>query len=106
MSRTRLLWLTLSVSVSCDPFCGVVAGEGEAMTDEAKKNVSVWVGLRRCGCCVAVAVDDGSRPKDVASNKRDFLDDGLSVVHATWQEWEEKYRPLMLSCSHAHADDE
>jgi hypothetical protein len=68
----------------------------------------VWVGLKACGCCVAVVVEDApkfadprSHRKDVEKTKREFLRDGLSVVRASWQEWQERYLPsLQRDCAH------
>lgn len=66
------------------------------------KEPRVWVGLKTCGCCVAVCVDDPTVPKkDIEATKRNFLDDGLSVVSASWQEWTDKYLPsLRRDCGH------
>lgn len=72
---------------------------------EGPKN-GVWVGLRDCGCAVAVVCDDGDPKKKrmVNSAKREYLKQGLSVVHATWQEWQEKYRPnFTRNCEHTKA---
>lgn len=55
----------------------------------------VWVGLRRCGCCVAVCVDTPEHKTDVNKTKREFLRDGLSVVYGSWEEWQSKYLPSM-----------
>ena len=64
----------------------------------------VWVGLRRCGCCVAVCVDDPKHGADVNKTKREFLRDGLSVVYGTWEEWQSKYLPSMQGdCKHEAA---
>lgn len=61
----------------------------------------VWLGLRRCGCPVAVVVDNGDHPKDVNQSKREFLKEGLQVIAATWSEWETVYRPKFLKdCEH------
>lgn len=62
----------------------------------------VWVGLKRCGCCVAVCVDDPDVPrKDIESSKREFLDGGLSVVYGTWDEWLTTYQPnFSRDCPH------
>lgn len=61
----------------------------------------VWVGLRRCGCCVAVVIDDPEHAADVESTKREFLRDGLSVVQASWADWQVKYLPLLKRhCEH------
>lgn len=66
-----------------------------------KEQPGVWVGLRKCGCCVAVCTDEPDYPKDVAKSKRDFLRDGLSVVYGTWEEWQTKYLPTMKrNCEH------
>jgi hypothetical protein len=56
------------------------------------KATGVWMGVRRCGCPVAVVTEYGDdAPKSlnahVAQCKREFLRDGLSVVYATWGEW-------------------
>ncbi len=60
-----------------------------------------WVGLKKCGCCVAVVLDDPEYKRDTEKAKREFLKHGLSVVHATWQEWQEKYMPSMgVKCTH------
>lgn len=64
---------------------------------------SVWVGLKTCGCCVAVCVDrhEQAQAKHVEKTKREFLRDGLSVVHGTWDEWLTKYMPSLRSdCPH------
>lgn len=69
--------------------------------------VSVWVGLRPCGCCVAVCVDrhEKEHAKDVNKAKRDFLREGLSVVHGSWEEWQAKYLPSMQAdCTHKKAE--
>jgi hypothetical protein len=67
----------------------------------AEPDPGVWVGLRRCGCCVAVVVDEPNYPKDVNATKREFLRDGLSVVYGTWDEWLTKYQPsLKRKCGH------
>ena len=68
------------------------------VTDQTR----VWVGLKTCGCCVAVCVDDPSiARKDVDRSKRQFLKDGLSVVSASWDEWQTKYLPAMkFDCTH------
>ena len=65
-------------------------------------HVGVWVGLRKCGCCVAVVVDQPEHQKDVNKTKREFLRDGLSVVYASWDEWQGKFLPsLQRDCGHA-----
>ncbi len=62
---------------------------------------NVWVGLKACGCCVAVVVDVPGHEKHTAKTKREFLRDGLSVVRGTWQDWEGKYLPSMKAeCGH------
>lgn len=67
-------------------------------------NPDVWVGLKACGCCVAVVVDQPGRAKDVEKTKREFLRDGLSVVRASWQQWRDVYMPsLQGDCSHGAA---
>ena len=58
----------------------------------------VWVGVKRCGCPVAVVVEMADKPKETEKAKRDFLRDGLSVVRATWEEWEQKYLPRFMHC--------
>lgn len=66
----------------------------------------VWVGLRMCGCCAAVVVDEPEHKKDTERSKREFLKSGLSVVSASWQEWLDKYRPTMVTskgCIHSQA---
>lgn len=69
-----------------------------------KEHVGVWLGLRRCGCPVAVVVDMPDHKKDTEQSKREFLREGLSVVYATWQQWETTYRPNFLSeCEHEKA---
>ncbi len=78
------------------------------MSDSTKgpKN-GVWVGLKRCGCCVAVCIDDGNPKyrKHVNAAKREFLREGLSVVNATWQDWQEKHMPNMRrTCEHDQAN--
>ena len=66
-----------------------------------KEEPGVWVGLRRCGCCMAVCVDDPAYPKAVSKTKREFLREGLSVVYGTWEEWLTKYLPSMKAdCEH------
>jgi hypothetical protein len=71
-------------------------------TDE---DYGVWVGLRRCGCCRAVTVDNPAHRKEVEQDKRDFLRSGLSVVYGTWQEWLTRYGPTMKSiCPHEAAE--
>ena len=69
----------------------------------SEPDYGVWVGLKRCGCCRAVVVDNPAHKKDTERSKREFLKSGLSVVSATWQEWVEKYRPTMTAgkCGHA-----
>ena len=72
------------------------------MTNES----GVWVGLRRCGCCRAVVVDNPEYQTDVEKSKREFLEGGLSVVYATWQEWLDKYSLTMkVNCPHMPAKD-
>ena len=65
-----------------------------------KENPSVWVGIKRCGCCVAVVVDQPDRQKHVRQCKEEFLRDGLSVIYGTWEEWRTKYMPVFMGCSH------
>lgn len=62
----------------------------------------VWVGVKVCGCCVAVCVDDPMVPRrDIEATKREFLDSGLSVVSASWDEWQSTYLPsLQRDCAH------
>ena len=58
----------------------------------------VWLGVKRCGHAVAVCVDAPEHKKETEKSKRDFLRDGLSVVHATWDEWESKWRVNFMTC--------
>lgn len=61
------------------------------------------MGLRRCGCPVAVVVVDTDYPaSDVEKSKRDFLKQGYNVVYSDWGEWSDVYRPKFLRhCAHA-----
>lgn len=74
--------------------------------DINRKATGVWMGVRRCGCPVAVATDYGEdAPRQMNSHvnkcKRDFLRDGLSVVYATWEEWQTVYFPkFKRDCEH------
>lgn len=63
---------------------------------ETKSETSVWLGLKRCGCPVAVCVDrhEAAHAKDVSKTKREFLRDGLSVLEASWSDWETKWLPM------------
>jgi hypothetical protein len=82
------------------------------MNEVTRENPDVWLGLRRCGCPVAIVVDSCPPRCDqkvhrraVEKSKREFLRDGLSVIHATWEEWETKYRPNFLrECEHTRAE--
>lgn len=72
-------------------------------TAPEKKAVSVWLGLKLCGCPVAVCVDrhEPEYAKHVNKTKREFLRDGLSVIHASWEEWQTKYLPIFKrECGH------
>jgi hypothetical protein len=61
----------------------------------------VWVGLKACGCCVAVVVDQPEHANDVEKTKREFLSSGLSVIRASWQQWCDVYLPSLQSdCTH------
>ena len=61
----------------------------------------IWIGVKDCGCYVAVCVDDIEHPGDVEKSKIDFIKDGLSVVRVTWQQWREDYMPkFLLDCPH------
>lgn len=67
----------------------------------------VWVGLRRCGCCVAVCCDGGEphMKKHVDAAKREYLKSGLSVVNVTWREWRTKYLHVFdAHCPHQEAN--
>src|SRR6185369_6291781 len=75
--------------------CGVARTTRGGVMATRVENPGGWVGVRKCGCCVAVTVDCASRPKDIAKTKREFLKDGLSVVYGTWDEWQTKYLPSM-----------
>lgn len=73
------------------------------MIEAKEPKNGVWVGLRRCGCCVAVCVDDGEprMKKHVNAAKREYLRDGLSVLNVSWQEWQTKHLPTMSkNCPH------
>jgi hypothetical protein len=66
-----------------------------------QQHPGVWVGLRKCGCAVAVVVDTPEHSKDVAKTKREFVNEGLQVVYGTWDDWQKKYLPVFMSnCSH------
>jgi len=61
----------------------------------------MWLGIKACGCVVAVAVGAPDVPaRDVEQTKRGFLKEGLSVMRITWAEWETIYRPKFLRCPH------
>ena len=64
----------------------------------------VWVGLKQCGRCVAVVIDDDhAHRNDVEATTLEFLRDGLSVVSASWREWRAIFMPSLLrNCEHAH----
>lgn len=65
-----------------------------------------WVGIKKCGCYVAVVRDDNNpdHAKHTEEAKHKFLSEGLSVVFATDAEWEQKYFPKFLEdCTHAAA---
>lgn len=74
-----------------------------------RKATGVWMGVRRCGCPVAVATDYGDdAPREfkthINKTKREFLKDGLSVVYATWDEWIAIHSPkFLLDCEHVRA---
>lgn len=64
--------------------------------------VGVWMGLKRCGCPVAVATDAPDIPRrHLEQSKRDFLKSGLQVVYASWDEWRVKWSPIFMKhCEH------
>lgn len=74
------------------------------------KATGVWMGLRQCGCPVAVVTDytGTSIAKETRADttrcKREFMRDGLSVVYATWEQWTTIYGPKLAStCEHERA---
>lgn len=62
----------------------------------------VWLGLKKCGCPVAVTVDAPDIPrKHLNESKRQFLREGLSVLYASWEDWQTKWMPIFkLDCEH------
>lgn len=61
-----------------------------------------WLGVKRCGCPVAVVVDNPEYRLEVEKSKRRFLKEGLQVVAATRKEWEDLYMPKFYKdyCEH------
>jgi hypothetical protein len=62
----------------------------------------VWVALERCGCIRGVASDQAN----TLDSRREWFDDGLSVLYVTWATWETDYRQrfTLTDCPHQKAE--
>ena len=63
----------------------------------------VWVGIKACGCPVAVVVhrdEFKDARKHTEETKHEFLEGGLSVVRTTWDQWVSDYLPRFSHCPH------
>ena len=58
----------------------------------------VWVALEKCGCIRGVASDQAN----TLDSRREWFDDGLSVLYVTWNQWETDYihRFTLDKCPH------
>ena len=63
----------------------------------------VWVALKHCGCCVGVSTDDETDDAvrlAIADTKREWIDDGLSVLHISFETWTNQYKAHLMTCPH------
>lgn len=62
----------------------------------------VWMGVRACGCPVAVCTVAPDLPKKwVEQAKREYLKQGYQVVYASWSEWLTAWSPKFVKhCEH------
>ena len=50
-----------------------------------------YIGIKKCGCVVAAAVDSPDRPKDVAKDVAGFIRDGLTIERVSVEEVRERF---------------
>lgn len=67
----------------------------------AREEQMCYVGIKPCGCCVAVCVDIPEHKKDTAKFVARCLKDGLTVERKT-VEWSRKN---LLMCEHGKTAD-
>lgn len=71
------------------------------------RRVGVWVGLKPCGCCVGACREGMGYKDEKAHNdavKLEWLDNGLTVLFATEQEFRETYFDNFLACPHTKVE--
>lgn len=55
------------------------------------EDTGVWLGIKQCGCVVAVCKAHIAKAEHVEEAKLEWLASGLSVLYATRDDWQNKY---------------
>ena len=64
-----------------------------------KEPTHAYIGRKSCGCCLAVATDEGT--SDMFEQLAVWTEEGLKMEHVTWERYREvSAEPTFMMCNH------